>query len=191
MQALSKHANDRFNSLAASILPFVFVAKHDSHDQVKEPFQETWNDNVGGSRAVALYLKEILSMAEEHLDSPQWALKHTAARSIADATMAVASMTGDMDSTNAATLWPRLERALGGKTWEGKEVVLYAFAKFVETSSKYWLAEQDVAKAIEKVSKHWQALSNHDRDVTVAVKLARGCRVAKFCGFVADTDVAT
>jgi proteasome component ECM29 len=61
-------------------------------------------------------------------------------------------MSSEMDATNAATLWPSLERALSGKTWDGKEVVLYAFAKFVESSEKYWSVERDVAKAIEKVS---------------------------------------
>lgn len=119
---------------------------------MKGPFQETWNDNVGGSRAVALYLKEIITMAEDHLDSPQWAVKHTAARSIADATTAVASMTSDMDATNATILWPALERALGGKTWDGKEVILYAFAKFVESGTKFWTAQRNVAQAIDKVS---------------------------------------
>lgn len=151
LQAISKRANDRFNALAASIVPFVFVAKHDDHDQVKGPFQETWEDNVGGSRAVALYLKEIISMAEEHLDSRQWAVKHTSARAIAGAATAVTTMSGDMDATNAAILWPALEKALAGKTWDGKEVVLYAFVKFVETSQIFWSTRTDVAQAIEKV----------------------------------------
>lgn len=152
LQAISKYASDRFNSLAASIIPFVFIAKHDAHEQVKQPFQDTWNDNVGGSRAVALYLDEILAMANAHLDSPQWAVKHTSARSIADATIAVGSMSSEMDAAKAATLWPSLERALGGKTWDGKEVLLPAFAKFVETSKSFWSTNEKVAQAIEKVS---------------------------------------
>ncbi|GAB7355231.1 hypothetical protein MBLNU459_g5782t2 [Dothideomycetes sp. NU459] len=152
MQAISKHASDRFNSLAADLIPFVFVGKHDSHDVVKELFQDTWNDNVGGSRAVSLYLKEILAMCVENLGSPQWAVKHTAARSIADATMAVASISSNMDATSAALLWPALERALDGKTWAGKEVVLYAFVKLVETGRTFWSAQPDVARAIEKES---------------------------------------
>ena len=101
---------------------------------------------------MALYLKEILSLAEEHIESPQWALKHTAARSIADATVAVATMNSEMETAIAATLWPSLEKALNGKTWDGKEVVLHAFSKFVETSKAFWSKQQDVAGAIEKVS---------------------------------------
>lgn len=152
MQAISKHANDRFNPLAADFLPFVFVAKHDSDDQVKDIFKSTWEDNVGGSRAISLYLKEILSMVQEHLDSPQWVIKHTAARSVADATTALASMSSGLDTTTSHLVWPVLEKAVAGKTWEGKEVVLYAFAKFVENTKHVWPAQDVVAKTFVKVS---------------------------------------
>ncbi|THY96863.1 ARM repeat-containing protein [Aureobasidium pullulans] len=151
VQAISKHANDRFNSLAADFLPFIFFGKHDSHDQVKEIFRNTWEDNVGGSRAIALYLKEILSMAQEHMDSPQWVIKHTAARSVADATTALASMSSGFDATTSQLIWPVLEKALSGKTWDGKEAVLYAFAKFVETTKHVWSAEDGVAKTFVKI----------------------------------------
>ncbi|KAH0261597.1 ARM repeat-containing protein, partial [Aureobasidium melanogenum] len=151
MQAISKHANDRFNSLASDLLPFVFFGKHDSHDQVKEIFRNTWEDNVGGSRAISLYLKEILLMAQEYMDSPQWVIKHTAARSVADATTALASMSSGFDTTTSHLLWPVLEKALGGKTWEGKEAVLYAFAKFVEGTKAIYPAQDAVAKIFVKV----------------------------------------
>ncbi|KAI5268852.1 ARM repeat-containing protein [Aureobasidium subglaciale] len=151
MQAISKHANDRFNSLASDFLPFIFFGKHDSHDQVKEIFRNTWEDNVGGSRAISLYLKEILSMAQEHMDSPQWVIKHTAARSVADATTALASMSSGFDTTTSHLIWPVLEKALSGKTWDGKEAVLYAFAKFVENTKHVWSAEDAFAKTFVKI----------------------------------------
>ncbi|KAG9811503.1 ARM repeat-containing protein, partial [Aureobasidium melanogenum] len=152
MQAISKHANDRFNSLASDLLPFIFFGKHDSHDQVKEIFRNTWEDNVGGSRAISLYLKEILLMAQEYMDSPQWVIKHTAARSVADVTTALASMSSGFDTTTSHLIWPVLEKALGGKTWDGKEAVLYAFAKFVEGTKHIYSAEDAVAKTFVKVS---------------------------------------
>ncbi|KAH0034541.1 ARM repeat-containing protein, partial [Aureobasidium melanogenum] len=152
MQAISKHANDRFNSLASDLLPFIFFGKHDSHDQVKEVFRNTWEDNVGGSRAISLYLQEILLMAQEYMDSPQWVIKHTAARSVADATTALASMSSGFDTTTSHLIWPVLEKALGGKTWDGKEAVLYAFAKFVEGTKDIYPAGDAVAKTFVKVS---------------------------------------
>jgi proteasome component ECM29 len=150
--AVAKHATDRFNSVAASIMPFVFVAKHDPNEQVKEQFQNTWNEIVGGTRAVALYLTEILDLCSKHLDSPQWALKHTSARAVADAVSAVASLdSNSMNVTTAKAVWPVLEKAIAGKTWDGKEVVLKAFTAFVKAASQYYKEETEVAAAILKV----------------------------------------
>jgi proteasome component ECM29 len=149
--ALSKHASDRVNALAASVLPFVFVGKHDSNEHVKEQFQNTWNESVGGSRAVLLYLREILELSNTHLDSAQWVLKHTSARTVADTVTAVAALESRMPANVGEQLWPVIEKALGGKTWDGKEVVLFAFVRFVETGQAFYLEREDVKAAITKV----------------------------------------
>jgi proteasome component ECM29 len=41
---------------------------------------------------------------------------------------------------------------LGGKTWEGKEVVLAAFVKFVQNGKSWYSKDSAVAAAIVKVS---------------------------------------
>lgn len=146
-----KHANDRFNAVAASFMPLVYFAKHDSHDAVKEQFQNTWNEAVGGARAVQLYLKEILQLITANLDSAQWTLKHTAARSIADATITISTTERTLSNDTAAAIWPVLEKALGGKTWDGKQVILEAFVQFVEHAMSYYQATDAVASAIVKV----------------------------------------
>ncbi|KAF2098653.1 ARM repeat-containing protein [Rhizodiscina lignyota] len=152
LHAVAKHATDRFAALGADILPFVFIAKHDSSDQVKELFQKAWDEGVGGSRAVLLYLKEIVALSQAHLDSPRWVLKHASARSIADAIDSVASSAEPMSLASAEIIWPALVKAMSGKTWEGKEVVLEAFVKFVEKGSKLWQAQTTVASEINKVN---------------------------------------
>jgi hypothetical protein len=149
--AVAKHASDRFKSIAASILPFVFVAKHDPNEQVKDQFQKAWSEAVGGQRAVVLYLNEIVSLSSQYLDSSQWVLKHTSARAVADATTTVASMESTISPGAAAVLWPSLEKALGGKTWDGKEVVLSALVRFVESAAPWYSQQPAVATAIVKV----------------------------------------
>ena len=156
MFAFAKQASDKFNSFATAVLPFVFVAKHDPHDQVKEQFQETWNESVGGSRAVNLYLEEILKLCATHLDSPQWALKHTAARAVADAVVVISASDGEMSAATGSSMWPAIEKALSGKTWDGKEVVLSAFVKFVEAAKPFYVQQKDVRDAIVKV---WASIS--------------------------------
>lgn len=151
MYAMAKHASDRVNALASSILPFLFVAKHDTNDLVKEQFVLTWDESVGGSRAVLLYLDEIVGLCVTNLDSPQWTLKHTSARAVAEATNALSSLETNISESAGQRLWPALEKALGGKTWDGKETVLFAFVKFVEKGQAFYMSRADVKSAITKV----------------------------------------
>ncbi|EMD62112.1 hypothetical protein COCSADRAFT_147562 [Bipolaris sorokiniana ND90Pr] len=156
MRAISSYATDRFNSFAAEFLPFTFLAKHDSEEQIRKSFGETWDDHVAGPRAVALYLKEILALSDTHLESRQWAIKHTAAKTVADCVLQITNAVGseNIDAATAKTIWPVLDKALSGKSWDGKEVVLEAFVRFVERSEAYWMdaGNKDVAKQLEKIA---------------------------------------
>ena len=127
-----------------------FIAKHDSHDHVKELFQNTWNENVGGSRAVLLYLQEILQLGTQHLDSPRWAIKHASALAIADTVTALGS---DVGSANAKLIWPALEKALSGKTWGGKEKVLKACVEFISKAKSFWQGSSEIESKM-KVELH-------------------------------------
>ncbi|KAJ8604670.1 hypothetical protein MRB53_041702 [Persea americana] len=102
----------RFNAIAASILPLVFFAKHDPHEAVKAQSQNTWSEAVGGNRAVQLYLTEILDLVKESLVSPQWTLKHTAARTIADAINSICASEKQLSRATSTALWPVLDNAL-------------------------------------------------------------------------------
>ena len=145
--ATSKHATDRFNSLAGDILPFVFIAKHDISDRVKTLFEDTWSENVGGSRAVLLYLKEIVDLASQHVDSPRWSIKHTSAFAVADV---VTSSGNAISDRNAMILWPSLEKALSGKTWEGKENIVKALIHLAKNST-FWTTDHKVGEQFEKI----------------------------------------
>jgi proteasome component ECM29 len=147
--AISKFATDRFNSLAVEFLPFVFMAKHDFDEHVKDQFEKTWDENVGGSRAVLLYLKDIISLSSEHLDSQKWAIKHTAALTIAD----VLTSTGtEMSSANSEIIWPALEKALALKTFDGKEKILDGFVKFTKSAKTFWEKNSAVSAQMKKIA---------------------------------------
>ena len=129
--ATSKHATDRFNALSAEILPFVFVAKHDPLDRAQVLFKKTWDENVGGSRAVLLYLGDIIQIASQYLESPRWSIKHTSAFAVAEC---VDSSGSEISDANASMIWPVIEKAVAGKTWDGKEKVLKALIKLAKSS---------------------------------------------------------
>lgn len=142
----SKLSNDRFMAFATAALPFVFVCKHDADEHVKEEFEKTWQDNVGGNRAVSLYIREIVGLVSKNLDSARWAIKHTAARAIAQA---VLSLEAEIDLTTAQLVWPVLEKALSGKTWEGKEVLLTALVKFARAATALWAERADLGELLK------------------------------------------
>ncbi|OJD16071.1 hypothetical protein AJ78_03744 [Emergomyces pasteurianus Ep9510] len=148
LYSISKLANDRVTAFSAAFLPFIFVGMHDTEDQVRELFSKTWNDNVSGSRAVSLYLQEILDIVSSHLDSPQWAIKHTSALAAAKA---AASLDDNTDVGTAELMWPIIERAVAGKTWEGKETVLEGFIKFSRKSKALWSQNSDVRDQIKAI----------------------------------------
>jgi proteasome component ECM29 len=150
--SISKNAADRFTEFALEMLPFIFLAKHDTSEQVKKLFDDAWSDNVVASRAVLLYLKEIVTLADKYLNSAKWVLKHTAAKTIADAVIVTTTGTEKISKANAQILFPSLDKAMGGKTWEGKEVVLEAFVRFVERGESLWKEDPKVARQIEKVA---------------------------------------
>ncbi|KAL4783488.1 proteasome stabiliser-domain-containing protein [Aspergillus varians] len=149
LHSSSKLSNDRFMAFASTALPFVFVAKHDLDEHVREVFEKTWQDNVGGNRAVSLYIKEITDLVRDNLDSARWAIKHTAALAIGDA---ITSLDSEVDLSTCQYLWPVLERALAGKTWDGKENVLKAFVRFASQAKKLWLAQPQLGDLMKTIT---------------------------------------
>lgn len=147
VHAVSKHAADRFNSVASAVLPFVFVAKHDPSQHVEPYFQDSWNEHVGGSRAVSLYLSEITSLIVRYLDSPRWSIKHTSALALADL---IKSLGDKINDSDAKSIWPILEKAVGGKSWVGKEAVLESLVQFAKSSNIMTLDEK-IARTIETI----------------------------------------
>ena len=147
VHAISKHATDRFNSVASEALPFIFVAKHDTDEKARVLFEETWTEHVGGSRAVHLYLREIMDLALQYLESALWSIKHTSAFTVADA---VTSSGSSISEANAKIIWPALEKALTGKTWNGKEKVLKAFVLFARNST-LWSSDLQKAEHMDKI----------------------------------------
>ncbi|RAO70304.1 uncharacterized protein BHQ10_006316 [Talaromyces amestolkiae] len=148
LHSMSKLSSDRFANFATAALPFVFVAKQDIDEQTREIFEKTWQDNVGGPRAVALYLKEITAIISERLESSNWTIKHSACLATADV---VISLGKSLDQSTAEIVWPILEKAVNGKTWDGKEKVLKAFVKFVENSRTFWQSRGDVSQQMKVI----------------------------------------
>ncbi|KAK9463258.1 proteasome stabiliser-domain-containing protein [Lipomyces oligophaga] len=131
INALSKHASDKFMSLASSILPFVYIAKHDNEKAVKEIFEAVWIENTGGSGAIKLYFGEIMDVVDSQLESQRWTVRQNASLSLADASNLAGS-----EANEVGRLFTILIKACLGKSWEGKDKVVEALCILSEKSKE-------------------------------------------------------
>jgi len=60
-------------------------SKARSEESVREPFVETWSENTGGTGAIKLYIREIMTLVALRLENPQWRVKQVAGLALADA----------------------------------------------------------------------------------------------------------
>jgi proteasome component ECM29 len=134
IQAISKTSNDVFNNFGSIFIPFAFVGRNDTDEDVKARFEPPWKDNIGGSRAVQLYLGEISSLIAENIKSSLWPVRHACCFAVADL-VSFSDAIGQWSESDSRLIWPLLEEALGGKTWEGKSRVVSSYPKFFKYAS--------------------------------------------------------
>ncbi|KAH7369421.1 proteasome stabiliser-domain-containing protein [Plectosphaerella cucumerina] len=153
--ALSKSSPDEFNNLETRLLPFVYVASHDTEEYVKKAFSTIWDSHAGSSRTVARYVDEIAKTIQLVLEAPRWALQHTGAFTLAamiPALVSASDKNGQLSEANLKQLWPILDKVLALKTFEGKEKVLESFPIFVEKGTALWKADATVAAQMKKIA---------------------------------------
>jgi proteasome component ECM29 len=107
------------------------LGRNDTDEQVRERFDQPWKDNIGGSRAVQLYLGEITALIGEHIRSPLWPIKHACCLAVADLVTSSETI-GQWSEKDARLIWPLIDEALAGKTWEGKEKVVASYPIFAK-----------------------------------------------------------
>lgn len=159
VNALSKHASDKFNKLASAFLPFIYIAKHDPEKTVSELFTTAWTDNTGGSGAIRLYLKEIIDLASVHLSSQQWIVRQVSAQAVADGSNLIADQSGSgganssvLSSSDLDNLFEVLFKACAGRSWSGKELILGALVSLAANPKTSGYV-QSHPELIEKLNK--------------------------------------
>ncbi|CAN6610914.1 proteasome component Ecm29p [Trichomonascus vanleenenianus] len=141
MDAVSKHSADMFSAMSAAFLPFIFIAKHDYEEYVREVFDAVWNNNTGGAGAVRLHIKEICKLASKHLSHQHWSIRQTVAQSVADA---ASSIQIETENDSLRQLFQVLIEACQGRSWKGKEQVFKAVVSLTIRAKDFVLNDQDL-----------------------------------------------
>lgn len=165
VMALAKISPDHFTSQEATLLPFSYVGSKDVDEYTSKAFREVWDQHAGSSRTVMRYVPEITALVDRCLSTTQWSIRHTGAFAVATMAADVASAseaTGNIGDANCKTIWPVFDKALALKTFPGKERVLEGFPKFVERSSAFWGANDEVAGQMKKVALREAKRNNED-----------------------------
>lgn len=164
MLALSKISPDHFNALEARLLPFAYLASHDTDEYVQRELEEVWGKHAGSSRTVSRYVPEIVALVERSLDTAQWALKHAGALTVAAMVVAVtgaSDATGQVSTSSVRAIWPVLDKSLALKTFPSKEKLLEALPDFVAKGKAFWQADAQLAAQLKKIAVR-EAKRNND-----------------------------
>jgi proteasome component ECM29 len=162
--ALSKISPDHFGSLEGQLLPFAFLAKHDTDEYVQKEADEVWSKHAGSSLTVMRYVPEIVHLVQRSLDTAQWALKHAGALTTASLVGAVSNasdLSGQVNLNNLKAIWPVFDKSLALKTFPDKEKLLDAFPDFVKKAKALWTESQAFADQLKKIAVR-EAKRNND-----------------------------
>ncbi|CAK7274825.1 proteasome component M29 [Sporothrix epigloea] len=152
--AVAKISPDHFAALDTYLLPFVFVALHDTDECVRKAADEIWNNYVGSALTVTRYVPEIAALVERALGAAQWALKHAGARTSAKALNSVLMIesTGPVNVKFLKLLWPLYQSSMALKTFEGKEELLEVLPNVASRASILSRNETNIALVIRKMA---------------------------------------
>lgn len=88
-------------------------------------------------------------------------MKHSAARASSDVVEAVVK-SGELGISDFQLIWPVLEKAVGGKTWDGKENVLDSFVQFVKHTRSFVMNHNGRTEETAKVCNYQLIKVLHD-----------------------------
>ncbi|OAP62189.1 hypothetical protein AYL99_04392 [Fonsecaea erecta] len=150
IQAISKAANDVFMNSAPTFLPFAFIGRRDTDEEVRERFDAPWKENIGGSRSINLYLTEIVGLISAHIGSPMWPIKQACSLAVAELVGSI-EVQGKYSDSEASLIWGVMQAALEGKTWDGKEEIVKVYPKFVREARSLWTSGQ-ISQQMKKIA---------------------------------------
>lgn len=142
-------SNDKFQSIASGFLPLTFIGKHDTAEQVSTCFKKVWTDSTSSSsNSIKLYMPEIISLMNKHIDSTNLELRKTIAFSIIELVNKLGVDIANIDSTKLSKLYQLILDSLKGRTYDGKEKLLHSLVLLSTNSKSYLKTNNELLKTV-------------------------------------------
>lgn len=149
IESILKYAPAKFESIASSLMPLIFVASNDVDEANAKLYGDIWTEaSTTGSGTVKLYLKEILEILAANIKSTDFTMRRMCGKSIS---VVCANVDTTVDSQHIRDLLKISIESLYGRTWDGKEIL---FESFVDAcvKFKYYIISDNVTEvSIKKV----------------------------------------
>jgi HPt (histidine-containing phosphotransfer) domain-containing protein len=121
LQQLVRHADDKLDTVTASLLPVAFYARFDDDAAVHALWQDIWTElGASDSSVLALHGDAVVAPLVSALAADNWGQRAAAARAIA----AAAASSGTALQPFARRLMASLLEQLPGRVWVGKEALV-------------------------------------------------------------------
>ncbi|KAG7801594.1 hypothetical protein KL944_003326 [Ogataea haglerorum] len=151
-ESISKYSGDRFQSIAVSYLPLIFVGKHDPVQEVSDLFTKAWEDSSsGGSGPIKLYLKEIIELIMLNINSTDLQIRQSIALSIIEIVDKLGPEISSL-SNYLNQLYEILIVSLRGRSYKGKENLLRSLV-LLATKTPNFLHEAENSETFDQVKR--------------------------------------
>ncbi|KAG7885019.1 hypothetical protein KL938_001276 [Ogataea parapolymorpha] len=151
-ESISKYSGDKFQSIAVSFLPLIFVGKHDPVKEVSDLFTTAWEDSSsGGSGPIKLYLKEIIELIMSHINSTDLQIRQSIALSIIEIVDKLGPEIGSLGNY-LGQLYEILIVSLRGRSYKGKENLLRSLV-LLATKTPNYLYETENIQTFDQVKR--------------------------------------
>lgn len=149
MLEMTRHSPETMKDFHNVLLPLAFMGLSDVSDaSMAKVWQAVWDENTAGSTtAIKMWAKELIDECEAVLqNSPSWTLKKQVGKCMTE----IAKANGSNNNITARC-FELLKGSLTGRTWDGKEAILEAYAMTVVEGKEYFLSNPSEQQIVEDV----------------------------------------
>lgn len=146
IESIIKYAPAKFESIASSFMPLIFVASNDTDEANAKLYGDIWTEvSTTGSGTVKLYLKEILEILAANIKSTDFNMRRMCGKSIS---VVCANVDNTIDSKYIKDLLKITVNSLYGRAWDGKEILFESFVDACVKFKDYILNDNSIEKLV-------------------------------------------